>query len=152
MLDLMIMKGNKFILYLYVIASIPLFWGNPISTVLCFGEDGHIAIEASQNFICYKNRLHASEINSGISTHITSLSSSDHCGPCVDVPFFFSSLGKYTIVSREFSSLTQPEPLNYFFHTPEKLASRIVHDIFSIITIHPINLPLVSLQNTILLI
>jgi hypothetical protein len=146
------MKRNKFILYLYVVASIPLFWGNPISTVLCFGEDGHIAIEASQNFICYKTRLHASEINYGISAHSTSLSSSDHCGPCVDMPFFFSSLGKYPIVSREFSSLTQPESLNFSFHSPEKLAPRTVHDISSIITIQPIILALVSFQNTVLLI
>lgn len=48
--------------------------------LICFGEDGHIALEYSQNGDCADSPLHEHSNENK--------SSEKHCGECVDVPVY----------------------------------------------------------------
>jgi hypothetical protein len=69
--------------------------GHAFGAVLCFGADGHISLEASQNGRCGTEKgprpLRSQE-------HTVSIAASaDHCGPCVDVPLLTSDSNKESL-------------------------------------------------------
>ncbi len=55
--------------------------------VLCFGSNGHIAIEAPPGGLCSET-LDVSNETASPSTISSPSPSQDHCGPCVDFPIF----------------------------------------------------------------
>jgi hypothetical protein len=57
------------------------FAGGESGIVLCFGDDGHLSIEAVGPDGCFE-AMEAAANNASV---ITNPISSSHCGPCVDV-------------------------------------------------------------------
>ena len=137
---------------IFALACSILTWGNSIGSVLCFGKDGHIAIEPGQDFVCSATTPTVTKINYEISTNDTSPSIGGHCGPCIDVPIFLHTQGKDPVVSREFSLLTQPESLNFSFQPAEKLVSSNACNTSPDISRHTIISTPIFLQNAVLII
>ena len=77
------------------------------SLSLCFGADGHVAVESSSDGRCTSFSEHAPEFLKSQSA-VESQSAPDHCGSCVDFPFFSSvaETQKTTISSERFSKQT----------------------------------------------
>ena len=77
------------------------FAGAEEGIVLCFGGDGHVAIEASGSEGCSDGLKAASRAASAVAIPI----SSSHCGPCVDVALTASSATEgVTVAKRPASS------------------------------------------------
>jgi hypothetical protein len=64
--------------------------GGDAGVVVCFGDDGHVAIEASRLEGCAE----ASESAPHTAPAVASPVSSSHCGPCVDIALTTSSVAK----------------------------------------------------------
>ncbi len=72
------------------------FAGAGEGVVLCFGGDGHVAIEASGLEGCSDGLKAASRTASAVAISI----SSSHCGPCVDVALTASSATEGVTVAK----------------------------------------------------
>lgn len=79
----------KSLIWLLLFACLLLGAGARSRLVLCFGSDGHVALEASEVGVCGSSS-NASVETIGFLTSLKSQSRADHCGPCVDIPFFLS--------------------------------------------------------------
>ena len=77
---------GKIISSILCVLYLTIFVGTGSSSVLCVGENGHIAIESSIDGSCAESSHDTSESSD------CELSLSDphcHCGPCVDIPLEF---------------------------------------------------------------
>jgi hypothetical protein len=72
------------------------FAGAEVAVVLCFGGDGHVAIEAGGPEGCSDGLKAASRAASAVAILI----SSSHCGPCVDVALTASSATEGVTVAK----------------------------------------------------
>ena len=74
--------------------------------LLCFGDDGHIAIEKSFLGSCDGQDVHDSE-------HDENTIRESHCGPCTDIPFLQNSIRETSL--EKLSSETKLRYSNTFF-------------------------------------
>lgn len=72
------------------------FTGVENGVVLCFGDDGHVAVEAVGPEGC----VEVEEAASDVASQIAIPTSSSHCGPCVDVAITASSTTEATSVAK----------------------------------------------------
>jgi len=61
--------------------------GTVKGTVLCFGQDGHVAIEAAENGNCMGSRGRSPSADAFLLGGAISAPNSQECNPCVDVAF-----------------------------------------------------------------
>jgi len=66
------------------LVSLLLGAGGPANLVLCYGADGHIALEFTSDAGC--GPASGKEQRSNSPSAAASETEGDHCGPCVDVP------------------------------------------------------------------
>jgi hypothetical protein len=80
----------KSLIWLLIVACFLLETGARSGLVLCFGSDGHVALEASDGGVCGTPLTTSGE---RVLSHgrFESKRRADHCGSCVDFPFFLSS-------------------------------------------------------------
>ena len=58
--------------------------------IVCFGANGHIAIESASDSCCGKLSAVSSRINSSSTVISAQVSVDGHCRPCVDLPFWIN--------------------------------------------------------------
>lgn len=117
-----------FMLVLFLVAS---FFGSE-GTLLCFGKDGHVAIE----FVDACN-------GSGFGSHLAEIES-DACGPCKDIQFLSSpvhtnNVSHYTqtLSLNSLSPIAPPLPLKEYSdkhpNLPESLHHKTLASLHSVI-------------------
>ena len=79
-----------------ILLSFALTGGGQPTVMLCLGEDGHIAIEASDSECCSESHLSHSQAAYVASTD-EELPSENDCGACIDIPI---SIGSAALVKK----------------------------------------------------
>jgi hypothetical protein len=120
--------------------------GQVTGTVLCIGEDGHIALEIAKNGRCDTLSMPASSHEQITKT----LPGTDHCGPCVDVSLSAGPLNDQQLLSAPHSLPKGEAPVLAMIASiiPVSTASR--HIDFAVQPL-PLANPLVALRTVILL-
>jgi hypothetical protein len=96
--------------HLLVLAAMLLalsFAGFEEGVVLCFGGDGHVAVETSGPRGCSAGAKAASRAASAVAISV----SSSHCGPCVDVALTASLAIEGGTVSKRFAPISATIPI-----------------------------------------
>jgi hypothetical protein len=78
-----------FLAFLIAVLTLPAWgYGNDRGRVLCFGDDGHVAVEAGLNGVCGSGAGGSalSGRHGDRNGFVASLAVS-HCGPCTDYPY-----------------------------------------------------------------
>jgi hypothetical protein len=86
--------------------------------VLCFGADGHVAIELAQDAACMSFQPSNPQTSGTDSAEHSDAPSDDHCGSCVDIPLTMDEIAK------------QPVPLKASALTNRRLASECHLNVF----------------------
>ncbi len=74
--------------------------------VMCFGANGHIAVEASQNGRCGRSARSPLQEYNELSSPKAPFPK-DHCGPCVDISFSTGSLYEEVVLAQNMASQTE---------------------------------------------
>lgn len=109
------------------VAYFSLLAGGVHGSVLCLGENGHIAIEAAQNGSCNRILPAFSLTDPPYHKLLISGPANQHCGPCVDVDL--STMHSYRMapsVQKKFSPLQQKNSFSattyaLFSETPQRI-------------------------------
>ncbi len=72
--------------------------------VVCFGTDGHIAIEAASDYCCDQSPDGSQHINSSSTMKVSLALAVNYCGPCVDLPFSAGNPDRQFVPTQDTSS------------------------------------------------
>jgi len=109
------------ITWVVFVAYFSLLMGGVHGTVLCLGENGHIAIETAQNGSCTGFDPGFYLTDSPSQKPVISGLATQHCGPCVDVVLLTTHLYRMTMSVQQKSSPQQQK--NFFSSTSHALFS-----------------------------
>ncbi len=72
--------------------------------VLCFGSDGHVAVEASLNGRCINVSVSPSQSTPRTSSENTITPTDNHCGACIDIPLLIKCYLKNAVLNKNTKS------------------------------------------------
>ena len=71
--------------------------GRMSDLVLCFGVDGHVAVEAASARCCYPSSLSTPPEIAALYSFLKDISNEDNCDPCRDIFISVGSPGQYLV-------------------------------------------------------
>jgi hypothetical protein len=130
------------------LAYMLLMLGSSNAAVICFGEDGHVAIELGSEGDC----AHFPSSDDASHSLFDTTTAQCHCGPCVDIPLSLEISGTTYLSNKDYSF----QPKNWsFVALPEVFPVALNHATVATFAIPPpnyYNQHLLSLRTIVLLI
>lgn len=78
------MRSSRFLMTVVLLSCFLVAPVAAMDLVVCFGADGHVTLEPARNGRCGTSPWSSSAV---VSQTKVNLSTAEHCGPCVDMPF-----------------------------------------------------------------